>query len=159
MSRTPCISRDSPDDTKRHEVDLCSGSLRLVGLFISRPKNEGANFQSLVQQFPDDSATLSWKESPLHDTALNWSTTVEREWLLPEKPSAMPLLANFGWNQLNVTTAGLEVYRGPRMHNLIHSIINHPWFHPTAWEDINSGRLQVSQSTRYYVFLDRDTCL
>jgi hypothetical protein len=111
--------------------------LRLVGLFISRSKYEGTNFQSLVQQFPDDSAALSWKESPLHDTALNWSTTVEREWLLPKKPPAMLLLTNFGWNQLNATAGGLEVYRGLRMRNLVHSIINHsiinhPWFHPTA---------------------------
>ena len=70
----------------------------------------------------------------------------------------MVLLTNFGWNQPNVT-AGLEIYRGLRTRMLVHGIINHPWFHPTAWEDINSGRLQVSPTTRYYVFLDRDTCL
>ena len=105
----------------------------------------------------DDGDIVYWKESPLHDTTLNWSTTVEREWLLPEKPPAMLLLTNFGWNQPNVT-AGLEVYRGLRTRKLVHGIINHPWFHPTAWEDINSGRLQVSPTTRYYIFLDRETC-
>ena len=123
---------------------------------------KGLTFDLLVQQFhdapaSDDGATTSWKKSPLHDTTLNWSTTVEREWLLPEKPLAMVLLTNFGWNQPNVT-AGLEVYRGLRTRKLVHGIVNHPWFHPTAWEDINSGRLQVSPTTRYYVFLDRETC-
>ena len=100
--------------------------------------------------------------SPLHDQTLNYSHTVHREWLSESPddkspPPAMLLLTTLGWNQPN-QTAGLDIYRGKRTNELVEGVINHPWFHPTAWEDLNEGRMPISNNTRYYVFLDRDTC-
>jgi Exostosin family len=127
----------------------------------------GLTVDILVQEFIEivasdfsqsvNRSTVSWHASPLNDQTLNWSTTVERQWLGPKKPPAMLLLTNFGWNQPN-QTAGLEIYRCLRTRYLVNGVINHPWFHPTAWEDINSGAVELSPTTRYYVFLDRETC-
>jgi hypothetical protein len=97
--------------------------------------------------------------SPLNDHTLPWDFTIHRPWLdaSAENPPAMLLLTNSGFNQQN-QTKGLMEYRGVRLLELMDGIINHPWFHPTAWEDIESGTLILSNITRYYVFLDHDTC-
>jgi hypothetical protein len=115
-----------------------------------------------------------WSQCMLYDQTLNWSTTVTREWegvsipsLLtnkqrssskqPAPPPAMLLLTSFGWNQPN-QTAGLEIYRGIRTRRLVNGVINHPWFHPTAWNDIQAGTMPLVPGMRYYVFLDREIC-
>jgi hypothetical protein len=98
-------------------------------------------------------------KSPLYDQTIDWDADLHRPWLdksAPDPP-AMLLLTTFGWNQPN-QTAGLELYRGYRTREFLDGIVNHPWFHPTAWEDINSQRIEVSNTTRYYVFLDIEQC-
>jgi hypothetical protein len=45
-----------------------------------------------------------------------------------------------------------------RSTELYEGIVNHPWFHPTAWEEIQSGNRSLSNVTRYYLFLDFETC-
>ena len=100
-------------------------------------------------------------DSPLHDKTLNYSHAVHRHWLDDDdsstKPPAMLLLTSYGWNQPN-QTLGMRIYRGMRSKELTEAIINHPWFHPTAWEDLNEGRMAIRDDVRYYVFVDRDTC-
>jgi Exostosin family len=123
--------------------------------FGTNPNNESIIFEG-----------RRWMDSPLNDQTLNWSKTIIREWefLSMEDrsnaiyPRGMLMLTNFGWNHPN-TTIGLEFYRSLRSRELVEAIINHPWFHPTAWEDINSGKLLQIPNVTYYVFLDRETCL
>jgi hypothetical protein len=98
--------------------------------------------------------------SPLYDQTVSWNASVYRSWMDPENsanPPAMILLTNFAWNHPNQTFA-LSQYRCHRSTELYYGIINHPWFHPTAWEDIHFGKTRISNSTHYYVFLDFDTC-
>ena len=97
--------------------------------------------------------------SPLYDHTVQWDSGIHRPWLDPSapKPPAMLLLTSFGWNNPN-QTYGIALYRGLRTLELYEGIVNHPWFHPTAWDDINSGKMHISNSTRYYVFLDFETC-
>jgi hypothetical protein len=98
--------------------------------------------------------------SPLNDKTLPWYPNVNRPWLRKDlrDPPAMLLLTDFAWNHPN-QTMGRQVYRGTRTRELVEAIVNHPWFHPTAWRDIQSGNMTVSSRTRYYVFLDQDTCM
>jgi hypothetical protein len=129
----------------------------------NRNKNNKKSFTKEREE-----ARRIWMESPLNDQTLNWSQTinVRREWeefsMGAESndhiPRGMLMLTNFGWNHPN-TTMGLEFYRSLRSRELVQGIINHPWFHPTAWEDINSGRLMLIRNVTYYVFLDRETCM
>ena len=42
--------------------------------------------------------------------------------------------------------------------NLYTALVNHPWFHPTGWDDLEAGRLPVREDVRYYVFLDVNQC-
>jgi hypothetical protein len=95
----------------------------------------------------------------LYDNTVIWDPAVNRSWLDPAAldPPAMLLLTNFAWNHPN-QTYGIQQYRGIRSAELYEGIVNHPWFHPTAWEDIENGRMQISNSTRYYVFFDFETC-
>lgn len=98
--------------------------------------------------------------SPLYDQTLFYNTSVDRLWLNDDAkqkpPPAMLLLTTYAWNQPNQTDGRL-IFRGARSRELYEGIINHPWFHPTAWQDLNEGRMELSSDTRYYVFLDRET--
>jgi hypothetical protein len=98
-------------------------------------------------------------KSSLNDQTLDWDPTVNRAWLnqKTKSPPAMLLLTSYGWNHEN-RTFGREVFRNIRTRELVNGVINHPWFHPTAWQDINSGKMKLSNSTRYYVFLDKHSC-
>lgn len=97
--------------------------------------------------------------SLLNDQTIPWDSSVTRAWLDPNVPNppGMLLLTNFGWNKANQTDA-LGYYRGTRTRELVEGIVNHPWFHPTAFQDINSGRMSISNTTRLYLFLDAETC-
>jgi hypothetical protein len=97
--------------------------------------------------------------SPLRDKTVTWDTSIHRLWLDPaiEEPPAMILLTSLGWNHEN-QTFGLSLYRGIRTSELYEGIINHALFHPTAWDDIESGRMSISNTTRYYIFVDYETC-
>jgi hypothetical protein len=135
---------------------ICSRGLT-AGTFMEHLKvvaSSSTMFDATTTKTP-----VSWDESPLHDRTLNWSTTTQRLWLYPKNhPPAMLLMTNSGWNNPN-TTAGLEVYRGMRGCELVQGVIMHRWFHPTAWEEINSGKLALSPTTRYFFWIEnRDTC-
>jgi hypothetical protein len=99
------------------------------------------------------------QESPLNDQTVHWDASIHRPWLDPDSPNppGMLLLTTYGWNQPN-QTMGITLYRNFRTAELLNGIVNHPWFHPTAWDDINSGKMELSNETRYYVFLDSETC-
>jgi hypothetical protein len=106
-----------------------------------------------------------YPDSPLHDKTLRWSNDVDRLWLylndssstiINAKPPAMLLLTDQGWNRPN-RDKGIEFSRSLRTTELYEGIINHAWFHPKAWSDIKAGRMAISNETRYYVFMDRDT--
>lgn len=116
-------------------------------------ENNVRNNQSLAP-----SSFLSF-DSLLNDKTLPWDSTATRGWLQDSttQPPAMMLLTSVGWNNVNQTW-GSQIYRGMRMRQLMDGIINHPWFHPTAWQALNDGSMEISNTTRYYVFLDRDTC-
>ena len=110
--------------------------------------DEFLNESNLVERMP-----------PLHDHTVKWDSNMYRPWLDPSAPDppAMLVLTNFAWNHPN-QTFGVQQYRGLRSAELYEGVINHPWFHPTAWEDIEAGRMQISNLTRYYVFFDFETC-
>jgi hypothetical protein len=103
--------------------------------------------------------------SPLHDQTVHWDFQMTRPWLessinnidFTSLPPAMLLLTNYAWNHPNQSFA-LRQYRGIRSAELYEGIVNHPWFHPTAWEEIQSGNQSLSNVTRYYIFLDFETC-
>jgi Exostosin family len=84
------------------------------------------------------------------DDATRTSTTTSRT----NRPPAMLLLTNYGWNHPNQTT-GLNLYRGLRPKELGQGVINHPWFHPMDWTEA----IQHHYPSRYYVFLDYETCM
>jgi hypothetical protein len=96
----------------------------------------------------------------LHDKTVVWSSDVRRPWLDTEtssQPPAQILLTNYGWNHPN-ERRGLNHVRSLRHTALLNGIINHPWFHPTAWEDMLSNKTSIDPNIRYYVFLDKNTC-
>lgn len=97
--------------------------------------------------------------SLINDRTVKWDSDVDRMWLDPISPDppAMLILTNLGWNHPN-QTYGTQFFRGIRSAELYEGIVNHPWFHPTAWQDIETGRMLISNLTRYYVFLDFETC-
>lgn len=104
--------------------------------------------------------------SMIHDPTLEWDPTVNRMWLNPARlnqPPAMLLLTSYGWNQANQEHALKEFGRRIRETELMQGVINHRWFHPTAWEDYENhnasfvGHLIEATSTRFYVFLDFNT--
>jgi hypothetical protein len=108
-------------------------------------------------------------DSPLYDKTLPWDADIPRLWWLPQNqeqqgtppsssPPAMLLLTTLGWNAPNQSEA-TRVYRGLRLRELMDGILHHPWFHPTAWYELNAGLRPISNTTRYYIVLDLDMCL
>lgn len=69
----------------------------------------------------------------------------------------MLLLTTVGWNHPN-QAFGLTVSRFLRERELFTAIVNHPWFHPTAWQDIQSGKMEIASDQNYYVFSDITQC-
>jgi Exostosin family len=134
--------------------------------------------------------------SLIHDQTIHWDPEVNRMWLNPNlissaaqtnsqsrrlpvssaPPPAMLLLTNVGWNQIDQEAALRDYGRRIRETELMQGVINHPWFHPTAWEEyessppnnsttdaLHSNRtflqyLIDNTTTRFYVFLDCSTC-
>jgi hypothetical protein len=102
----------------------------------------------------------------LHDKTIRWSRSLNRIWLNKhvnetDRPPAQILVTNFGWNH-PIPEEGLKHARTTRSTNLIEGVINHPWFHPTAWDDFENSnktsRIDIDKTIRYYVFLDVETC-
>lgn len=103
--------------------------------------------------------------NPLNDQSLDWpqDPSVKHLWLQEEDnqppPPAMLVLTTVGWNHINQTYA-LEQFRSQRSRQLIHGLLRHPWFHPTAWQDHHQPQSSytIPNSTRLYVFMDYETC-
>lgn len=114
---------------------------------------------SLLSKTIASVTTKAVSVNPLNDQTIAWNTTMPRPWLddSAKKPPAMILLTNFGWNHPN-QTFGIRQYRGLRTVELVEGIVNHEYFHPTAWEELNSGSMEISETTRYYIFLDEEHC-
>mmetsp|Transcript_23628 Transcript_23628/g.33738 ORF Transcript_23628/g.33738 Transcript_23628/m.33738 type:complete len:508 (+) Transcript_23628:735-2258(+) len=119
--------------------------------------------------FPKQSSVLSrivelWHDRLIYDVSLPWYSTVDRLWLednttSPSKnpPSTMILMTSYGWNGPN-QTEGLLYARSIRERELYTGLVNHPLFHPTAWNDIENKVIDIPNNTNYYVFLDRMSC-
>jgi hypothetical protein len=56
----------------------------------------------------------------------------------------MILLTSYGWNHRDQSKALRQYSRQTRESELLDGIVNHPWFHPTAWDDIENGNNDVT---------------
>ena len=125
--------------------------------------------------------------SPLHDKTLSWDndqfphawlayeqqqqqhepephfkdvdvTTRNSTTMMIPKPPYMILWTEYGWNHPN-PKRGLTFARSIRSTEYIQSIVNHPYFHPTAYHEIMIAQTRsVDPNMTYYVFLDIETC-
>ena len=137
----------------------------------------------------NNNTTVWWPHSLIHDETLEWDPHVYRPWLDPnaQPPPAVIVLTSFGWNHRNQTW-GRMFARGIRERELFTGVINHPWFHPTLWDELEQlyqkrPRQQQQQQpagsngpllattinnnmttrlppsgTRIYIFLDQPQC-
>jgi hypothetical protein len=114
-------------------------------------------------------SSSSSSESPLNDQTVYWDTEMFRPWLQSttnqdDYPPAMLLITNYAWNHPNQSYA-IQQYRGIRSAELYEGIVNHIWFHPRGWEEIQSGNspclllMKNVNVTRCYLFLDFETCM
>ena len=103
----------------------------------------------------------------INDETLPWDESMARPWLeyynnssqsqSRHPPPVMILMTDIGWNQKN-RSMGLSRERYVRETELFTGVVNHPWFHPTAWDDIRSNRMMIRNDVRYYVFADERQC-
>ena len=106
--------------------------------------------------------------SLINDKTLRWDAHMERPWIVQntsdvidraDEPRVQILLTNIGWNHPDQTYALQNHPRGKRETYLMEGVVNHYLFHPTGWDDIESGRAQVREDIYYYVFLDKFQCM
>jgi len=103
----------------------------------------------------------------INDKTLPWDTSMARPWLeyynnssqlqSRHPPPVMILMTDIGWNQKK-RSMGLARARFMRETELFTGVVNHPWFHPTAWDNIRSNRMVIRNDVRYYVFADVLQC-
>lgn len=138
----------------------------LVGLLRVR-RNILSTTATVMTEIKVRAKKRTWKASLslIHDETLNWDPYVQRLWLDEDRrqtrPPGMILLTNYAWNQPN-QTQGMKISRGIRETELLTGVINHPWFHPTLWEDWLTGKVTEKDfpaNTRFYVFSDIDQCM
>lgn len=95
----------------------------------------------------------------LNDKTLPWNASRRRHWFRDsasiDKPPAVVTLTSMYWNHPN-QTFGLTNFRTRRSRQLLEGVLNHPWFHPTAWDDVVAGRWPHND-TRIYAFFDYET--
>jgi hypothetical protein len=81
-------------------------------------------------------------------------------------PPPKIFMTNYGWNHFNQSHA-LNFVRSQRQRDLVQAVQNHPWFHPTGWQDsfhANNSYYQdnndnnTNNPQHVYVFLDLETC-
>ena len=105
--------------------------------------------------------------SLINDKTLRWDSHMERPWIMQNpdlsdsehEPRFQILLTNIGWNHPDQNYALKKHPRGKRETYLMEGVVNHPLFHPTGWDDIESGRAQVRDDVYYYVFFDKFQCM
>lgn len=101
--------------------------------------------------------------SPLYDPTLSWDPAAPRPWMDPglhplQRPPAALLLTDLGWNGPDPHER-LAQPRFVRETELYTALVNHPWFHPTLWQDLQQDpTLKLDPDVRYYVFVDRMGC-
>ena len=109
--------------------------------------------------------TTYWPSSLILDKTLEWDPTVYRPWLDKSidpmlRPPAMILMTSYGWNQPD-QQEGIQMVRSIRESDLYTGVINHPWFHPTLWNDIENGTVDIADiphDTKFFVFVDMPQC-
>jgi hypothetical protein len=113
----------------------------------------------VTSELKGNSSNIYENETVWKDSSVEWDYQMHRPWLDPRSPDppAMIIMTNFGWNHPN-QTYGMSLYRGRRSHEFYEGIVNHPWFHPKGWEEIESGTRKLNNHTHYYMFLDVETC-
>ena len=97
--------------------------------------------------------TVRWPASLVNDKTLTWDPIMYRPWLDQnlspgKRPPAMLMLSTIGYNQQNQTKA-LQMPRSIRDTELLNGVINHPWFHPTAWDIIRDEDGSFNSGCRY----------
>jgi hypothetical protein len=157
------------------------GVLSFFSLLVDWLTIKSMNFQVAFDYQGYQNKTIpkfTVKHSLLNDKTVTWDPTVDRMWLDPSRrdrrPPAMMLLTSMGWNRFDQNEALQQYSRQTRESELLDGIINHPWFHPTAWDDIENGdnitiqsilgiqtnndddlnATTPTMSTRFYLFLD-----
>ena len=114
-------------DHRAHEnVTVTSGS------------NDSDTTTSYHKNNNNNNKTVWWPHSLVQDKTLEWDPKVHRPWLDPNAPPppAVILLTSFGWNHVNQQWA-LTIPRSIRETELLTGVINHPWFHPTLWNELD----------------------
>ena len=161
-----CRMRQKVYEMYRKYMETGRGVIRGIienfELSFAGDMNRSSSMETSTVQEPVPEFAMLFNESALtliYDRTAKWDSQIERLWLDSSGPAppAMLVLTSFAWNHPN-QTYGMNQYRGIRSGELYEGIVNHPWFHPTAWEDIQAGRMPISNVTRYYVFFDFETC-
>jgi hypothetical protein len=145
---------------------LRSRSQQLTKTFDNQATVEALTFMHPESRYGTALAARPPDNFTIHDQTMHWSKDVHRLWLdkninSNSNISAQILLTNFGWNHPD-PHVGITFTRSKRSAKLTEGVVNHPWFHPTAWDDFennnNDTHTQIDKSIRYYVFLDVETC-
>jgi len=174
-SSTSSTTATLPDTSdKMNKKDENNNSNNSNNSTTTSNNNKGGETQTktvitsdILQGNPDPGKILH--KRLIHDTTIFWNETMRRPWLdsslsLSSSPTTsiihkppMLLMTNIGWNHPN-QTIGLTKTRSLRERELFTALVNHPWFHPTAWEDFETGKMQVADDQNYYVFFDDFQC-
>jgi len=149
----------------KHEQQLEStpgkeGNVSFVHFIRTRPPLPEEELPLLDLSVTDFDTIVEY-DTPLKDHTVHWRKNVYRAWLDQNRtvdPPAMLVLTKFGWNQRNMWT-GIKCIRSMRQRELLEGVLNHPWFHPFEWDDIEQNKRQPRPNVRYYVFLDLETCM
>jgi hypothetical protein len=120
-----------------------------------------------------DGSYSAWPPA-LNDVTIKLSPCVDRPWIRrPEgrfskdrrsgaakRPPYKILLTNFCFNNPDQWGRGLRCIRSIRSRELLQAIVDHPYFDPVDWSDLNRriARHGNETATRSYVFLDLETC-
>ena len=160
------LGRELSSSRHRHKIVAGAGA---IGLLVSLNMMQLKNLRTSTT-YPKQSSDLkrivsntTWHDRLINDVTLPWNSSMYRPWLdttstSKNPPSTMILMTSYGWNEPN-QTKGLSYARSIRERELYTGLVNHPLFHPTAWEDIENKVMDIHNNTNYYVFLDRMSCL
>ncbi|GKY93014.1 hypothetical protein MPSEU_000269900 [Mayamaea pseudoterrestris] len=97
----------------------------------------------------------------INDVTIFPTRNVSRPWQFnssaPQPPYKL-ILTDFGWNHFN-QSRGLTFGRSLRSRELVHGMVDHPYFDATiGWSQIVDGTYILDLNTRYYIFMDVETC-
>mmetsp|Transcript_8145 Transcript_8145/g.10953 ORF Transcript_8145/g.10953 Transcript_8145/m.10953 type:complete len:558 (-) Transcript_8145:355-2028(-) len=154
----PSLSEEATKHSVRLKSNSNSSGSSSNGILISLPT---ALPMASPTPIPTVGANSMMTERLINDVTLFWNTTMERPWLEPNATekcdSPMLLMTDIGWNHPD-QNVGLKSNRHKREMEIFTALVNHPWFHPTAWDDIESGKMKITKGCNYYVFADVTEC-